>query len=109
MHRYHETALPRIVAHAGLSFRFHFKDYFMSIVWTILIGFVAGLVARALKPGDDSAGFIVTTLIGIAGALAATYLGQAMGWYTAGQGAGFIASVVGAIVLLFVWGIVKKK
>ncbi|MBB1603118.1 GlsB/YeaQ/YmgE family stress response membrane protein [Variovorax sp. UMC13] len=81
----------------------------MSIVWTILIGFVAGLVARALKPGDDSAGFIVTTLIGIAGSLAATYLGQAMGWYTAGQGAGFIASVVGAIVLLFVWGMIKKR
>ena len=60
----------------------------MSIVWTILIGFVAGLVARAIKPGDDSAGFIVTTLIGIAGSLIATYLGQAMGWYTAGQGAG---------------------
>jgi len=81
----------------------------MSIVWTILIGFVAGLVARAIKPGDDSAGFIVTTLIGIAGSLIATYLGQAMGWYTAGQGAGFIASVVGAIVLLFIWGLIKRK
>ncbi|HEX2013010.1 MAG TPA: GlsB/YeaQ/YmgE family stress response membrane protein [Roseateles sp.] len=81
----------------------------MGIVWTILIGFVAGLLARALKPGDDSAGFIVTTLIGIGGALAATYLGQAMGWYAAGQGAGFIASVVGAIALLFVWGLIKKK
>ncbi|MGJ7519631.1 GlsB/YeaQ/YmgE family stress response membrane protein [Variovorax sp. LT1P1] len=81
----------------------------MSIVWTILIGFVAGLVARALKPGNDSAGFIVTTLIGIAGSLIATYLGQAMGWYTAGQGAGFIASVVGAIVLLFIWGMLKRK
>ena len=81
----------------------------MSIVWTILIGFVAGLLARALKPGNDSAGFIVTTLIGIAGSLGATYLGQAMGWYTAGQGAGFLASVVGAIVLLFIWSMVKKK
>ena len=81
----------------------------MSIVWTILIGFIAGLVARALKPGNDSAGFIITTLIGIAGSLIATYLGQAMGWYTAGQGAGFIASVVGAIVLLFIWGMVKKR
>ena len=81
----------------------------MHIVWTILIGFVAGLVARALKPGDDSAGFIVTTLIGIAGSLIATYLGQAMGWYTAGPGAGFIASVVGAIVLLFIWGLLKKR
>ncbi|HET7837014.1 MULTISPECIES: GlsB/YeaQ/YmgE family stress response membrane protein [Variovorax] len=81
----------------------------MSIVWTILIGFVAGLVARAIKPGDDSAGFIITTLIGIAGSLIATYVGQAMGWYTAGQGAGFIASVVGAIVLLFLYGLVKRK
>ncbi|VTU40681.1 Transglycosylase associated protein [Variovorax sp. PBS-H4] len=81
----------------------------MSIVWTILIGFVAGLVARAIKPGDDSAGFIVTTLIGIAGSLIATYLGQAMGWYHAGEGAGFIASVVGAIVLLFVWGLLKRR
>ena len=81
----------------------------MSIVWTILIGFVAGLVARAIKPGDDSAGFIVTTLIGIAGSLIATYLGQAMGWYQAGQGAGFIASVVGAIVLLFIWGLLRRK
>ena len=81
----------------------------MSIVWTILIGFVAGLVARAVKPGDDSAGFIVTTLIGVGGALIATYLGQAMGWYKAGQGAGFIASVVGAIVLLFLWGLIRKK
>jgi uncharacterized membrane protein YeaQ/YmgE (transglycosylase-associated protein family) len=81
----------------------------MSIVWTILIGFVAGLVARAIKPGDDSAGFIVTTLIGIAGSLIATYVGQAMGWYMAGQGAGFIASVIGAIVLLFIYGMIKRK
>jgi uncharacterized membrane protein YeaQ/YmgE (transglycosylase-associated protein family) len=81
----------------------------MSIIWTILIGFVAGLVARAIKPGDDSAGFIVTTLIGIAGSLIATYAGHAMGWYTAGQGAGFIASVVGAIVLLFIFSLVKRK
>ena len=81
----------------------------MSIIWTILFGFIAGLVARALKPGNDSAGFIVTTLIGIVGSLAATYLGQAMGWYRAGEGAGFIASVVGAIVLLFIWGMVKRK
>lgn len=81
----------------------------MGIVWTILIGFLAGLVARAIKPGNDSAGFIVTTLIGIGGALAATYLGQALGWYAAGQGAGFIASVVGAVLLLFVWSMIKKK
>ena len=81
----------------------------MSIVWTILIGFVAGLVARAIKPGDDSAGFIVTTLIGIAGSLLATYAGQAMGWYSAGQGAGFIASVLGAIVLLVLYGLIRRR
>ena len=81
----------------------------MSIIWTILIGFIAGLVARALKPGNDSAGFIVTTLIGIVGSLGATYIGQAMGWYRAGEGAGFIASVLGAIVLLFIWGMVKRR
>jgi uncharacterized membrane protein YeaQ/YmgE (transglycosylase-associated protein family) len=81
----------------------------MSLVWTILIGFVAGLLARAIKPGDDSAGFIMTTIIGIAGSLIATYVGQAMGWYRAGQAAGFIASIVGAIVLLFLWGLVRRK
>ncbi|MDN4591885.1 GlsB/YeaQ/YmgE family stress response membrane protein [Xenophilus aerolatus] len=81
----------------------------MSIIWTILIGFVVGLIARAIKPGNDSAGFIVTTVIGIVGSLVATYLGQAMGWYAAGQAAGFIASVVGAIVLLFIWGFIKSK
>jgi uncharacterized membrane protein YeaQ/YmgE (transglycosylase-associated protein family) len=81
----------------------------MSIVWTILIGFIAGLVARAIKPGNDPAGFIVTAAIGIVGSLIATYAGQAMGLYTAGEGAGFIASVIGAIVLLFVWGLIKSK
>jgi len=81
----------------------------MSIVWTILIGFVVGLVARAVKPGADSAGFIVTTIIGIAGSLIVTYVGQSLGWYTAGQGAGFIASVLGAIVLLVIYGMIKRK
>lgn len=81
----------------------------MSIIWTILIGFVVGLIARAIKPGNDSAGFIVTTLIGIAGSFGATYLGQAMGWYTVGEAAGFIVSVLGAIVLLVIWGLVKRK
>jgi uncharacterized membrane protein YeaQ/YmgE (transglycosylase-associated protein family) len=85
------------------------RSFFMSIVWTILIGFIVGLVARAVKPGDDSAGFIVTTLIGVAGSLIVTYVGQSMGWYTAGQGAGFIASVLGAIVLLLLYGLVKRK
>ena len=81
----------------------------MGIIWTIIIGFVVGLIARAIKPGNDSAGFIVTTVLGVLGSLAATYLGQAMGWYQAGQGAGFIASVIGAIILLALWGLIKKK
>ncbi|HYP81747.1 GlsB/YeaQ/YmgE family stress response membrane protein [Variovorax sp.] len=81
----------------------------MSIVWTILIGFVVGLVARAIKPGDDSMGIIATTIAGVLGALAAGYVGQAMGWYAVGEPAGFIASVVGAIVLLVIWGLIKRK
>ena len=70
------------------------------IIMTIVIGLVVGIVAKFFHPGRDPGGFIITTLIGIAGAFLATYAGQAMGWYQAGQSAGFIASVVGAIVLL---------
>lgn len=81
----------------------------MSIVWTILIGFLAGLAARALMPGPNPAGFIVTSGLGIVGSVIATYLGQAMGWYQAGQGAGFIASVVGALIVLFLYGLVTKR
>ena len=81
----------------------------MGIIWTIIIGFIAGLVARAVMPGNQSLGFILTTLLGIAGSLIATYLGQAMGWYVAGAGAGFIASVVGALALLAIYGLVARK
>ncbi|MGJ7554814.1 GlsB/YeaQ/YmgE family stress response membrane protein [Variovorax sp. RB2P76] len=81
----------------------------MSLIWTIIIGFLAGLVARAVLPGRQTLGFIWTTLLGIAGSLIATYLGQAMGWYAAGTGAGFIASVVGAIVVLVIYGMVTKR
>jgi uncharacterized membrane protein YeaQ/YmgE (transglycosylase-associated protein family) len=81
----------------------------MHIVWTILIGFVAGLIARAIKPGDDSMGIVMTTVVGVLGSVIATYAGQALGWYQAGQGAGFIASIIGAIVLLFLWSLVAKK
>lgn len=81
----------------------------MSIVWTILVGFVVGLVARAVMPGEQKMGFILTTALGIAGALVAGYLGQAIGWYQAGQGAGFIGSVVGALILLFGYGLLTKK
>lgn len=81
----------------------------MHLIWTILIGFVVGLLARFLMPGDDKMGFFMTAALGIVGSLAATYVGQAMGWYTAGEGAGFIASLVGALILLFIYNMVRKK
>jgi uncharacterized membrane protein YeaQ/YmgE (transglycosylase-associated protein family) len=81
----------------------------MGIIWTILIGFIAGLVARALLPGKQAMGFILTAVLGIVGSLIATYFGQAMGWYTAGAGAGFIASVLGAIVVLVIYGMVVSR
>jgi uncharacterized membrane protein YeaQ/YmgE (transglycosylase-associated protein family) len=81
----------------------------MALIATIFIGFIAGLIARAVKPGDDGMGLIMTTVLGIAGAFLAGYGGAALGMYGPGQPAGFIASVVGAIVLLFIVGLVKKK
>ena len=81
----------------------------MTIIWTILIGFVIGLVARALKPGKDKMGIIWTTLLGIGGSLAATYGGQQLGIYQPGQTAGFIGAVIGAIVLLLVYGLLASK
>jgi uncharacterized membrane protein YeaQ/YmgE (transglycosylase-associated protein family) len=76
----------------------------MGIVWTILVGLVVGVIAKFLHPGKDNMGFIATVLLGIGGSFVAGVLGQAMGWYQAGQGAGFVASVVAAIVLLVVYG-----
>jgi uncharacterized membrane protein YeaQ/YmgE (transglycosylase-associated protein family) len=81
----------------------------MHYVWVALIGFVVGLIARAILPGTQSLGIILTAVLGIAGAFLAGFAGQAMGWYTQGQPVGFIASVVGAIVLLFVVGLIKGK
>lgn len=76
----------------------------MNILWIIVIGFVAGVVARFLAPGPNNPqGFILTTVIGIVGAFLATFIGQAVGWYRLGQGAGIIGAVVGAVVVLFVW------
>ncbi|PZQ18594.1 MAG: GlsB/YeaQ/YmgE family stress response membrane protein [Rhodanobacter denitrificans] len=79
------------------------------IIMTILIGLVVGIVAKFLKPGKDPGGFIVTTLIGIAGSFVATFIGKSLGWYQPGQTAGFIGSVVGAIVLLLLWGLLTRK
>ncbi len=81
----------------------------MHLIWTIIIGLVVGLVARMVIPGRDSMGFILTAVLGIAGSLVATYAGQAMGWYAAGQGAGFIASVVGAVVLLLIYNAIARR
>ena len=82
----------------------------MSIIWTIIIGFLAGLVAKFIMPGDNEpSGFIMTTILGIVGAFVASYLGQALGWYTAGEGTGFIGAVVGAIIVLLIYGFVAGK
>ncbi len=80
----------------------------MHILWTLLIGLLAGIVAKLITPGKDPGGFIVTTLLGIAGAFVATYLGQMVGWYKAGQSAGFIGAVVGAVLLLILYHVVRR-
>ena len=82
----------------------------MGIVWTIIIGFVAGVVAKFIMPGsNEPSGFILTTILGIIGAFVATYLGQSLGWYAPGQGAGLIGAVVGAIIVLVVWGAIAGR
>ncbi len=81
----------------------------MHFIWIALVGFVAGLIARALHPGKDSMGFIMTAVLGVAGAYAATFLGQVIGLYKQGENAGFIMSVIGATVLLVIYGLVAKK
>ncbi|WP_108461020.1 GlsB/YeaQ/YmgE family stress response membrane protein [Devosia naphthalenivorans] len=82
----------------------------MGIIWTIIIGFIAGLIAKFVMPGNNEpSGFILTTILGIVGAFVATFLGQALGWYSAGEGAGLIGAVVGAIIVLFVWGMIARR
>ena len=81
----------------------------MNIVWTILLGLAAGIIAKFIYPGRESMGWIVTTLLGIAGSFVATYLGQWLKIYQVGQTAGFIGAIVGALVLLFVYGLIKKR
>ena len=83
----------------------------MSIIWTIIIGFIVGVIAKFIMPGDktEPKGFILTAVLGIVGAFVATYLGQAVGWYKAEESAGFIASIVGAIILLFLYGLVAGR
>ncbi|WP_293855318.1 GlsB/YeaQ/YmgE family stress response membrane protein [uncultured Alsobacter sp.] len=79
----------------------------MGILWTIIIGFVAGVIAKFITPGsNEPSGFILTTILGIVGAFVATYVGQSIGWYRAGEGAGLIGAVVGAIIVLVIWGMI---
>jgi uncharacterized membrane protein YeaQ/YmgE (transglycosylase-associated protein family) len=82
----------------------------MGIIWTIVIGFIAGIIAKFIMPGpNEPSGFILTTILGIIGAFVATYLGQALGWYGPNQGAGFIGAVVGAIIVLAIWGMIAGR
>ena len=82
----------------------------MGIIWTIIVGLVAGVIAKFIMPGNNEpSGFVLTALLGVVGAVVATYLGRALGWYAAGQGAGLIGAVVGAIIVLFVWGVIATR
>jgi uncharacterized membrane protein YeaQ/YmgE (transglycosylase-associated protein family) len=81
----------------------------MGIIWTLLIGLVIGAVAKLLMPGKDPGGIFITMAIGIAGSIVATYAGRAMGWYQEGQSAGFIMSVLGAIVLLAIYHLIRRR
>ena len=82
----------------------------MSILWTIIIGFVAGVIAKFIMPGsNEPSGFILTTILGIVGAFVATFLGQALGWYRAGEGAGLVGAVVGAIIVLVIYSMVAGR
>ncbi|MNK01218.1 hypothetical protein D3C87_190130 [compost metagenome] len=81
----------------------------MGIIWTIIIGFIVGVVAKFLMPGKDGGGFILTTILGIIGAFVGGFLGQALGFYTVGQPAGFIASVIGAMIVLWIFRMVARR
>ena len=83
----------------------------MGIIWTIIIGFVAGVIAKFIMPGNtnEPSGFILTAVLGVVGAVVASYLGQALGWYAPGEGAGLIGAVVGAIIVLAVWGMISRR
>jgi len=81
----------------------------LHFIWTVIIGFLAGAVAKLIMPGKDPGGFIITTLLGIAGAVLARYLGMALGWYHDEDSAGFIASVVGAIILLAIYRLFTRR
>ena len=81
----------------------------MGIIWTIIIGFAAGALAKLVTPGNEPSGFILTTVLGIVGAFVASWLGQALGWYGPGEGAGLVGAVVGAIIVLLMWVAVMRQ
>lgn len=82
----------------------------MGLIWTLIIGFLAGVIAKFIMPGrNEPSGFILTTILGIVGAFVATYIGQALGWYKAGDGAGLVGAVVGAIIILLIWGMIARR
>jgi uncharacterized membrane protein YeaQ/YmgE (transglycosylase-associated protein family) len=83
----------------------------MGIIWTIVIGLIAGIIAKFIVPGstNEPRGFILTAVLGVVGAIVATWLGQAVGWYRPGEGAGLIGAVVGAIIILVVWGAIARR
>jgi len=82
----------------------------MGIIWTIIIGFIAGVIAKLITPGDNEpSGFVLTTILGVTGAFVASYLGQSLGWYGPGQGVGLIGAAIGAIVVLATWGALRRS
>jgi uncharacterized membrane protein YeaQ/YmgE (transglycosylase-associated protein family) len=83
---------------------------FVGILWTIIIGFIAGVIAKFLMPGrNEPSGFVMTTVLGVVGAFVATYLGQSLGWYDAGEGAGLFGAIVGAVIVLLIWGYISRR
>src|SRR6185503_7161267 len=104
-----KTRFSRAPRHIRVG-SFAMRRTLMSIIWTIIIGFVAGVIAKFITPGDNEpSGFVLTTILGIVGAFVATYLGQAIGWYRADEGAGLIGAIVGAVIVLVIWGLIAGR
>jgi uncharacterized membrane protein YeaQ/YmgE (transglycosylase-associated protein family) len=94
----------------GVETRLITQEAAVHILWIILIGFVAGVIAKFVHPGpNEPSGFILTTILGIVGAFVATYIGQALGWYQPGEGAGLAGAIVGALIILIVWSAVARR
>jgi uncharacterized membrane protein YeaQ/YmgE (transglycosylase-associated protein family) len=102
--------MPEILLTYGGTYCQMGGEDMLHIIGTIIIGFVAGVIAKLVTPGDkEPRGFILTTILGIVGAFVATYLGQAIGWYGPAQNAGFIGAIVGAVLILLVWGFIERR